>query len=89
MESKEGFPDISTLHVLVGDPKEPKMKGTEFILKGVTKPEIEAAKSFFLKFSNEPLLEKTEYGEVYSCQKGKAHIFVNGFAAAAFLMLNG
>ena len=82
METKEDFPDITTLHVLVADPDKSKMKGTEFILKGVSKTDIEAAKSFFLKFSNEPLLEKTEYGEVYSCKKGKALIFVNGVKVA-------
>jgi hypothetical protein len=81
MEPKEGFPDITTLHVLVKD--QPNLvKGTEFVLKGVSSAEINAAKSFFLKFSTEPLLEKTEFGEVYSCKKGKALIFVNGVKVA-------
>lgn len=82
MEAKEGFPDITTLHVLVEAPDKSATRGTEYVLKGVSKADIEAAKSFFLKFSNEPLLEKTEFGEVYSCKKGKALIFVNGVKVA-------
>lgn len=81
MEQKEDFPDINTLHVLVKDQIN-SIKGTEFILKGVSKADIVVAKSFFLKFSNDILLEKTEFGEVYSCKKGKAAIFVNGVKVA-------
>ena len=81
MEPKKDFPDINTLHVLVKD-QHNFMKGTEFKLKGVSSSDIQTAKSFFLKFSDEPLLEKTQYGEVYSCKKGKALIFVNGVKVA-------
>jgi hypothetical protein len=81
METKENFPDITTLHVLVED-LQSGIAGTDFALKPVTKADIDTAKSFFLKFSNATLLETTDFGQVYSCEKGKALIFVNGVKVA-------
>jgi len=82
MEPKGDFADIMTLHVLVEEPDDCIIKGTEFILKGVSKKDIENAKSFFLKFSGENLLEKTEYGEVFSRKGDMANIYVNGVKVA-------
>jgi hypothetical protein len=65
MESKENFPDLTTLHILVED-KQSGIVGTDFALKSVSTDDMDAAKSFFLKFSNDSLLETTEFGQVYS-----------------------
>ena len=81
METKENFPDITTLHVLVEDPQS-GITGTDFALKPITKADMDAAKSFFLKFSNAMLLETTEFGQVYSSEKGKALIYINGVKVA-------
>jgi hypothetical protein len=50
--SKADFEDITTLHALVSEPSNPKMKGTDFILRGIKDKDIELAKEFFLKFSS-------------------------------------
>jgi hypothetical protein len=79
--SKAGFEDIVTLHAFIDDPSDKKMEGTEFIFKGLKDDDIKLAKEFFLKFSDESLLEKTEFGQVL--KKGKtAKIFINGMRIA-------
>ncbi|MBS3054770.1 MAG: sensor histidine kinase [Candidatus Aenigmarchaeota archaeon] len=80
--SKHGFEDITTLHALINDPTEKKIIGTEFILGGCKKDDIDKAKSFFLKFSGEELLEKTEFGEVLKKSSNTAKIYINGLRVA-------
>ena len=66
---------------MVEDPQS-GITGTDFALKPITKADMDAAKSFFLKFSNAMLLETTEFGQVYSSEKGKALIYINGVKVA-------
>lgn len=80
--SKADFEDITTLHALVSEPSESKMKGTDFILEGVKDKDIELAKEFFLKFSNEDELETTQYGVVLDKKKSIARIYINGLRVA-------
>lgn len=80
--SKADFEDITTLHALVSEPSEPKMKGTDFILKGIKDKDIELAKEFFLKFSDEKELEITQYGSVLDKKKNIARIYINGLRVA-------
>ncbi|MCC7165433.1 MAG: ATP-binding protein [Anaerolineae bacterium] len=80
--SKQGFDDVITLHALISEPSDSSFVGTEFILKGITQKQIERAKSFFLKFSDEKLLEDTKYGHVLRRGKHGARIFISGVRVA-------
>ena len=80
--SKQGFDDVVTLHALIEESKEKEFEGTEFILQGVTSKDIEQAKDFFLRFSDETLLEETRYGQVLKPRKRTARIYINGVRVA-------
>ena len=67
--TKHAFEDITTLHAIISEPSEPGIVGTDFILKGVEDSYIEKAKDLFLKFSGEPVIEKTKFGSVLSKKK--------------------
>jgi len=78
---KHEFSNIKTLHALIEEPEDTKFVGTEVILENCKDEHIDAAKNFFLVFSNEKLLEKTDVGEVYT--KGKtSRIYVGGLLVA-------
>ena len=57
---KEGFPDVVTLHALVSQPSDPGQVGTDITLTGVKDADVETARRFFLRYSDEKLLEATE-----------------------------
>lgn len=80
--SKHGFEDIVTLHALISEPSEKNFWGTEFIFEGVKDKDIEFAKEFFLKFSDDKLLEKTHYGQVLKKGTSDAKIYINGLRVA-------
>jgi hypothetical protein len=80
--AKQGFDDVITLHALIAEPKDQRFVGTAFDLNGVTAQQVEQAKSFFLKFSDERLLEQTKYGQVLRRSKEGARIYVNGVRVA-------
>ena len=80
--SKHGFEDIITLHAVVSEASENNFVGTEFIFEGVNDSDIESAKSFFLKFSNDQLLEQTKYGHVLKRENDKSRIYINGLRVA-------
>ena len=75
---KEDFPDIKTLHAFFSSPSDKKFIGTSFIFEGLKDNDMKLAKDFFLKFSDEKLLEKTEYGQVLKRGKQKARIYIHG-----------
>jgi hypothetical protein len=81
---KEGFPDVVTLHALVATPKEPGRFGTDIALTGVSDDSMETAKGFFLRYSDERLLESTEYGDVFARagKKQPSRIYVKGLLVA-------
>ncbi len=80
--AKHDFDDIMTLHAYVTEPSDSEFVGTEFILSGTTKKDIDEAKDLFLVFSGDKMLEETKFGSVIS-KKGKtARIYVNGVRVA-------
>jgi len=80
--SKADFEDITTLHALISEPSDSKMEGTDFVLKEIKDIDIELAKDFFLIFSNEEELEKTQYGVVLDKKKSISRIYINGLRVA-------
>jgi hypothetical protein len=80
---KHGFPDVVTLHAIVNPPVEPSLVGTEVALEGVSDADIAAAKNFFLKFSNQAVLDETSYGQILKTAAGrKSRIYVTGMLVA-------
>lgn len=79
---KHDFEDIVTLHACISEPTEPRMIGTEFILKGCSSSDIEKAKGLFLKFSGEEVLENTQFGQVLSKNTESSRIYINGVRVA-------
>jgi hypothetical protein len=80
--SKQGFDDVITLHAFISEPQDSNFIGTEFLFKGVTPKQINRAKSFFLRFSDEEPLEETKYGQILKRGKHGARIYVNGVRVA-------
>ena len=78
---KHGFDDISTLHVRHRE-GDPATRGTEFLLEGVTDEQMAEAKSFFLRFSKEILLEETRYGQVLERGGEMARVYISGVFAS-------
>ncbi len=80
---KHGFPDVVTLHAIVNAPCDPAYVGTDVALDGVSDAEITDAKNFFLKFSNEAVLDETSYGQILKTAPGrKSRIYVTGMLVA-------
>lgn len=81
---KEGFPDVVTLHALVAPPVDPRQVGSHIVLTGVTDGDVEEARRFFLRYSNERLLEATEFGDVLARSDANqpARIYVKGLFVA-------
>lgn len=80
--SKIGFEDIVTLHANIVPPENAHMVGTDFCLKGCEDKDIEKAKSLFLKFSKNKIVETTTYGDVIDKQNETADIYINGVKVA-------
>jgi len=80
--SKHDFDDIVTLHAYISQPSDKRFLGTEFILNGCSEDDIKKAKSLFLKFSDEKVLEKTKFGEILSKSGKKSKIYINGVRVA-------
>lgn len=80
--SKYGFDDIVTLHALISEPSDINFVGTEFIFENVKDEDVDLAKDFFLRFSDEQLLEFTRYGQVLKKGASGARIYVNGVRVA-------
>jgi predicted nucleic acid-binding protein len=78
---KHGFEGIATLHVRheAGDPS---MEGTAFFLTGVVDAQMAEAKSFFLRFAKEILLESTRYGQVLERGGDVARVYISGVFAS-------
>lgn len=81
--AKHGFEDVITLHAAITSASDTTFEGTEISLVGIPDSEVMKAKDFFLKFSGEPELEATPYGQILSPIKGKpSRIYVNGIVVA-------
>jgi hypothetical protein len=78
---KYGFENIVTLHVEYDDAKN-NMVGTEFILHGVTDSDMAKAKSLFLKFAGENVIETNSYGQILGRNKNAARVYILGVLAS-------
>ena len=81
---KEGFPDVVTLHALVTPPVDPQQVGSHIVLSRTTDEDVEQARRFFLRYSDERLLESTEFGDVLARPDTSkpARIYVRGLFVA-------
>lgn len=79
---KHGFEDIMTLHAFILPSTNPNFIGTEFTFTGISDIDIEKAKDLFLKFSGEPIIEKTKYGDVLRKKASIGRIYINGVKVA-------
>ena len=79
---KHGFDDISTLHAYISQPSNPSLIGTEFTFNGVSISDVKKAKDLFLRFSGEPTIEKTKYGDVLGKKADTGRIYINGVKVA-------
>lgn len=80
---KSGFADVVTLHAVVHPAQDESLIGTDVILRGISDGDIADAKKFFLKFSNEPILDETPYGQILKRDPGRnARIYVTGMLVA-------
>jgi hypothetical protein len=84
MRPKEGFADVITLHAAVRPSSHPNYAGTVVVLTGVSVEQVEAAKRFFLRYSQDRQLETTMYGSVLARpdNSGPARIYVKGLLVA-------
>lgn len=79
---KSGFDDLITLHAYISEPTNNFLTGTEFHLTNISDTDISEAKKLFLKFNNEPIIEKTKYGSVLQKEGGQGKIYINGVLVA-------
>jgi phosphoglycolate phosphatase-like HAD superfamily hydrolase len=80
-EQKHGFENIVTLHVEYDDVPN-NMHGTEFVLHGVTKKDMDKAKSLFLKFSRENILETNSFGQILERRGESGRVYILGVLAS-------
>lgn len=81
--AKHGFDSVPTLHAIIAPATDPGRVGTEVILRGLGNAEMAAAKAFFLRFSGEEVLGRTQYGEILRRRNGQAgRVYVKGLLAA-------
>ena len=78
---KHGFDNIVTLHVEYDDVKN-DIVGTDFILQGMTDKDVSKAKSLFLKFAGENVLETNIYGQVLKRKGNNARVYILGVLAS-------
>ena len=83
MAAKPGFA-LKTLHAVFENPIDPEFTGTEFIIEGVNKSDVDKAKDMFLIFSNPALpAGQTKYGAVYEKRSDlPGIIYLNGVKIA-------
>jgi hypothetical protein len=78
--SKHGFSQITTLHVEF-DAVPNEIEGTEFIFQGVSDADMAAARSLFLKFNDETVLEETKYGQILA-RRDEGRVYISGVFAS-------
>ncbi len=78
---KHGFSGIVTLHIEYDD-SPTGICGTEFIFRGVTDTDIAKAKSLFLKFSGEEIIETNAYGQILHRRGNVGRVYILGVFAS-------
>lgn len=79
---KVGFNDIVTLHAEIVQPEDSNMIGTDFCLYGCSVEDISMAKSLFLRFTDNKILESTKYGDVIEKRAMSSGVYINGVKVA-------
>jgi hypothetical protein len=84
VHAKHGFDDVQTLHALIYGASDPAMTGTEFVLSGseLSAEQIDEAKSLFLHYAGDEVVDTTPVGSVLSPVGGESRIYVNGLRVA-------
>jgi len=81
--AKSNFADVKTLHAAITPPSEPRRRGTDFTLGGLSDADMAAARDYFLRFADDKELEKTELGVILERQPDEpARIYVKGVRVA-------
>lgn len=81
--AKSNFADVKTLHAVIAAPSEPKRRGTDFVLHGLSDVDMAAAKDYFLRFAGDEELERTDLGAILRRREGEpARIYVKGVRVA-------
>lgn len=80
--AKHGFGDVVTLHAAVSAARDPAMAGTEIRLPGLSDADMARAQDFFLRFSNETVMEETRAGRILRRAGSRSRIYVAGLLIA-------
>lgn len=80
-DHKHGFDNIVTLHIEYDDSPN-NVRGTECVLRGVSDADMARAKSLFLKFAGEEVLETTTYGTILRRQGTTSRVYILGVLAS-------
>lgn len=80
--AKHDFGDVATLHAAVAAPRNPSFVGTAIRLPKLPDPHMERAKGFFLKFSDETIIEENRVGRVLARKGAVSRIYVAGLLVA-------
>lgn len=78
--SKHGFENIITLHVQYDDTPISTV-GTDFVFTGVLDSQVDKARSLFLRFSPEEVLEVTPYGSIIARGSHVPRVYILGVLA--------
>jgi len=81
---KTGFPDVVTLHGVVGEPSDPGRVGTSVVLDGVTDHDVDVARLQFRRYRGDEVLEETKLGLVLARDRDDApgRVYVKGLLVA-------
>jgi hypothetical protein len=81
--AKKDFADVKTLHAAITKPADPKRRGTDFALRGLSDADMEAARDYFLRFAGDEELERTSLGSILRRpDEEPARIYVKGVRVA-------
>ena len=81
--AKSNFADVKTLHAVIAPPSQPKRRGTDFVLRGLSDADMGAARDYFLRFAGDEELERTDLGSILRRREGEpARIYVKGVRVA-------
>ncbi len=80
---KIGFESLTTLHAVVKAPSKPNMLGTDFVFYNVEDKNIKKAQDLFLNFSDEIVLETSQFGQVIQRKIDRnCRVYINGLKVA-------
>lgn len=81
--AKANFADVKTLHAAVSRPSDPRRRGTDFVLEHLSDEDMAAARDYFLRFSGDEVLERTDAGEILRRRPDQpARVYVKGVRVA-------